>query len=212
MEPFVSHAGRFVCLDRANVDTDAIMPARYLKWITRTGYGEVLFEDIRKRGGQRDPEFPLHRPEARGATVLVARQNFGCGSSREHAVWGIAQAGLRVVVAPRVGATPGFADIFRQNSYKNGLLPVEVSEAFANLLFAAGTGEIEANLPEQTVTARIDEDTHAERFEIPEGAKQMLLSGLDEIGLTLQHDSEIAAYEARAGAQDDPGQLRVNAR
>lgn len=198
MQPFTNHTGRFVCLDRANVDTDAIMPARYLKWITRTGYGEVLFEDIRKKDGQPDPDFPLHRPEAQGATVLVARQNFGCGSSREHAVWGIAQAGFRVVIAPRVGSTPGFADIFRQNSYKNGLLPVEVSEEFADRLFVAGTGEIEVNLAEQTVTARVADGEHTERFAIPEGAKEMLLSGLDEIGLTLQFEPQIATYEARA--------------
>jgi len=198
MRPLTNHTGRYVCLDRANVDTDAIMPARYLKWITRTGYGDVLFQDIRHKEGQPDPEFPLHRPEAQGATVLVARQNFGCGSSREHAVWGIAQAGFRVVIAPSGGSTPGFADIFRQNSYKNGLLPVEVSEAFADRLFAAGTGEVEVDLRGQTVTARLPDGEQTERFAIPEGAKEMLLSGLDEIGLTLQHEAEIAAYEAQA--------------
>jgi 3-isopropylmalate/(R)-2-methylmalate dehydratase small subunit len=197
MEPFVTHTGRFVCLDRANVDTDAIMPARFLKRITRNGYGEVLFEDIRKKDGKPDPEFPLHRPEAQGATVLVARQNFGCGSSREHAVWGIGQAGFRAVVAPRVGPTPGFADIFRQNSYKNGLLPVEVSEEFVERLIRAGAGTVEVNLPDQTVTARLGDSANTERFDIPEGAKHMLLSGLDEIGLTLKYEPQIAAYEAR---------------
>src|SRR5688572_20109724 len=108
MEPFTTHTGNFVTFDRANVDTDAIIPARFLKKIERVGFGELLFMDIRQNAGQPDPEFPLNRPGAAGASVLVARQNFGCGSSREHAVWAIAQAGFRAVVAPRVGATPGF--------------------------------------------------------------------------------------------------------
>jgi 3-isopropylmalate/(R)-2-methylmalate dehydratase small subunit len=198
MEPFKTHRGTFVCLDRASIDTDAIMPARYLKRIERTGYGEFLFEDLRKKDGQPDPDFPLHRPAARGATVLVARQNFGTGSSREHAVWGIAQAGFRAVVAPRVGPTAGFADIFRQNSYKNGLLPVEVSEEFADRLFTAGSGEIGVDLAAQTVTAYLPDGTYQERFEVPEGPKEMLLQGLDEIGLTLQSEDAIAAFERQA--------------
>lgn len=197
MHPFTTHRGRFVCIDRASIDTDAIMPARYLKRIERTGYGEFLFEDIRKKDGQPDPSFPLHQPEAKGATVLVARQNFGCGSSREHAVWGIAQAGFHAVLAPRVGDTPGFADIFRQNSYKNGLLPVEVSEAFVNRLFAAGEGEVEIDLRSQTVTAHLADGSYSESFQVPEGPREMLLQGLDEIGLTLQHEPQIAAYEER---------------
>src|SRR5205823_3621347 len=195
MEPFVTHTGGFVCLDRANTDTDAIRPARYLKRITRTGYGEVLFEDIRKKDGQPDPRFALNRPEAAGATVLVARQNFGCGSSREHAVWAISQRGFRVVVAPRVGPTPGFADIFRQNSFKNGLLPVEVSEAFANQLFAAGTGTVDVDLAAGRITAHLPDGEVTESFTVPEGARRMLLEGLDEIGLTLQHAAAITRYE-----------------
>ncbi len=197
MEPFTHHRGRFVCLDRSNVDTDSIMPARYLKRIERTGYGEFLFQDIRQRDGQLDPDFPLHRPEAHGATVLVARHNFGCGSSREHAVWGIAQAGFRAVVAPRVGQHPAFADIFRQNCYKNGLLPVEVTEAFAAHLFQAGTGLVTVDLDQQEISADLDESSLREQFAIGDGPKQMLLRGLDEIGLTLQHERAIAAFEAR---------------
>src|SRR5919197_2254325 len=142
MDPFIRHTGRFITLDRANIDTDQIIPARYLKRIERTGYGEFLKEDIAQKDGRPDPDFVLNRPETQGATILVARQNFGCGSSREHAVWAIAQRGFRAVVAPRVGATPGFADIFRQNAYKNGLLPVEVDAAFGERLFAAGTGTL----------------------------------------------------------------------
>src|SRR5919199_4322613 len=155
MEPFVLYRGKFLTFDRANTDTDAIIPARYLKKIERTGYGELLFMDLRQRDGEPNPEFPLNRPEAEGAGILVARQNFGCGSSREHAVWAITQAGFRAVVGPRVGATPAFADIFRNNSYKNGLLPVEVSEEFASRLFAAGTGEITIDLRERTITAHL---------------------------------------------------------
>lgn len=196
MEPFTTHRGRFVTLDRANVDTDQIIPARYLKRIERTGYGELLFDDLRRKDGRLDPEFPLHHPEAEGATILVARQNFGCGSSREHAVWAIAQHGFRAVVAPRVGATPGFADIFRQNAYKNGLLPVEVEAEFAERLFAAGTGTLLIDLPAQTVTAELPDGTSTARFEIAAGPKEMLLRGLDEIGLTLEYADAIAAYEA----------------
>jgi 3-isopropylmalate/(R)-2-methylmalate dehydratase small subunit len=129
--------------------------------------------------------------------VLVVRHNFGCGSSREHAVWAIAQAGFRAVVAHHVGTTPGFADIFRNNCYKNGLLPIEVSEHFANKLFAAGTGQVTIDLGEKWITAHLPEGDLTEGFFIPDGAHAMLLQGLDEIGLTLQHESAIAAYEAR---------------
>jgi len=196
MDPFVTHTGQFVTFDRANVDTDAIIPARYLKRIERVGFGEFLFMDLKQRDGEPVHDFPINRPEAAGATVLVARQNFGCGSSREHAVWAIAQWGFRAVLAPRVGATPGFADIFRNNSYKNGLLPVEVSEAFADRLFAAGSGRVTIDLQARTVTAHLPEGDVTEAFPVPDGAREMLLQGLDEIGLTLQHAAAIAAYEA----------------
>lgn len=197
MEPFVRHTGKFITLDRANVDTDAIIPARFLKKVERVGFGELLFMDIKQKDGAPIPEFPLNRPESEGATILVARQNFGCGSSREHAVWAIAQAGFRSVVAPRVGATPGFADIFRNNSYKNGLLPVEVSEEFADRLFAAGTGSVTVDLQSRTVTAHLADGDVSETFTVPDGARDMLLEGLDEIGLSLQYASAIDAYEAR---------------
>jgi 3-isopropylmalate/(R)-2-methylmalate dehydratase small subunit len=185
-----------VLLDRANVDTDQIIQARYLKRLERTGYGEFVFEDISHKEGKPDPTFPLNAPDAAGATVLVTRQNFGCGSSREHAVWAIAQRGFRAVVAPRVGATPGFADIFRNNATINGLLPVEVSEAFANRLFAAGSGKLTIDLEKQEITAHLADGDHTERFAIADGPREMLLKGLDEIGLTLQHEDAIRAYEA----------------
>ena len=196
MEPFVTHTGKFITFDRANTDTDAIIPARYLKKIERTGYGELLFMDLKQRDGQPLADFPLNQPQAEGASVLVTRQNFGCGSSREHAVWAIAQWGFRAVVAPRVGATPGFADIFRNNSYKNGLLPVEVTEEFVNRLFAAGTGQITIDLQSRTVTAHLPEGDVSETFVVPDGPRDMLLQGLDEIGLTLQFQDAISAYEA----------------
>jgi 3-isopropylmalate/(R)-2-methylmalate dehydratase small subunit len=142
-------------------------------------------------------DFPLNRPDAEGASILVARQNFGCGSSREHAVWAVSQAGFRAVIAPRVGATPGFADIFRNNSYKNGLLPVEVSEAFADRLFAAGTGQVTVDLEARAVTAHLPGGDVTETFQVPDGAREMLLQGLDEIGLSLQHEDAISAYESR---------------
>jgi 3-isopropylmalate/(R)-2-methylmalate dehydratase small subunit len=195
MEPFTHHTGTFVTLDRANVDTDQIIPARYLKRIERTGYGDFLFEDIAQKDGQPDPQFVMNRPEAKGASVLVTRQNFGCGSSREHAVWAIAQHGFRAVVAPRVGSTPGFADIFRQNSFKNGLLPVEVSDELAHRLFAAGTGTVDIDLQTCRITAHLPDGEVTESFEVPEGARRMLLEGLDEIGLTLQYADAIARYE-----------------
>lgn len=197
MEPFVKHTGKFITLDRANVDTDAIIPARYLKRIERTGFGEFLFMDLKQKDGQPVEGFPLNRPEAEGATVLVARQNFGCGSSREHAVWAISQWGFRAVLSPHVGATPGYADIFRNNSYKNGLLPVELSEEFINRLFEAGTGEVTVDLEQQQVTAHLPGGDVTESFQVPQGARQMLLKGLDEIGLTLEFADSISAYEAR---------------
>ena len=197
MEPFVTHTGKFITFDRANVDTDAIIPARFLKKVERVGFGELLFMDIKQKDGQPIPDFPLNRPEAEGATVLVARQNFGCGSSREHAVWAISQAGFRTVIAPRVGATPGFADIFRNNSYKNGFLPVEVSEAFADRLFAAGTGQVTVDLQARTVTAHLPDGDVTESFAVPEGSREMLLEGLDEIGISLQYAGSIDTYEAQ---------------
>ena len=196
MEPFVQHRGRTLNFDRANTDTDAIIPARYLKRIERTGYGEFLFQDLKQKDGTPLPEFPLNRPENQGATVLVARQNFGCGSSREHAVWAITQWGFRAVLAPGIGATPGFADIFRNNSYKNGLLPVQVSEGFINRLFAAGQVEFSIDLPNRRVTAHLPEGDVTEEFPVPEGAQRMLVEGLDEIGLTLRHADAISRYEA----------------
>ena len=203
MEPFVRHTGRFITFDRANTDTDAIIPARYLKRIERVGYGDLLFMDLKLRDGAPVPGFFLNRSEAPGASILVARQNFGCGSSREHAVWALQQWGFRAVLAPKVGAAPAFADIFRNNSYKNGLLPVEISESLADLLFAAGIGEVTVDLQRQAVIAHLPGGDFEEAFPVPEGAREMLLRGLDEIGLTLEHSAAVAAFE-RAHPQELP--------
>src|SRR5215211_734016 len=166
MDPFVTHRGRVALLDWSDVNTDLIIPARYLKRIERSGYGPLLFADKRyapggapsvddpERHGPEDPGFPLNAPEAQGATVLVVGKNFGCGSSREHAVWAVAQAGYRALIAP--GKHEGFADIFEGNALNNGLLPIELAEAdwktIADAGRAAGGAEVTIDLRNQAVT------------------------------------------------------------
>jgi 3-isopropylmalate/(R)-2-methylmalate dehydratase small subunit len=173
-------------LDRANVDTDQIMPKQFLKRIERSGYGPFLFYDWRQAGG-----FVLDDPAYRGASVLVAGSNFGCGSSREHAAWGLQDAGFRAVIAP------SFADIFRANCVKIGLLPVELDEPVVRSLLALATrapeSTITVDLPEQSVNAE-GIDSH---FEIDPFWKESLLNGWDEIGHTLRQEAAIAAHEAR---------------
>ena len=171
--------GRVAVLDRADVDTDQIMPKQFLKRIERSGYGEFLFWDWRK-----DPDFELNRPQTAGAKVLVAGRNFGCGSSREHAAWGLQDYGFEVVIAP------SFGDIFRQNALKIGLLPIQLPAGIVREL-----GE-EAELTVDLETLRVrTADGHEIPFELDEFQRHCLLNGLDEIGLTLEHEKEIAAYE-----------------
>jgi len=173
-------SGRVAVLDRADVDTDQIMPKQFLKRIERTGYGEFLFFDWRK-----DPGFVLNRPDAAGAKILVTGRNFGCGSSREHAAWGLQDYGFEAVVAP------SFGDIFRQNALKIGLLPIELPAGIVREL--AAEEELEIDLE----TCRIrTPDGHEIPFELDEFQRHCLLNGLDEIGLTLEHDADIAAFEA----------------
>ncbi len=212
MEPFVTHRGLLAPLDRANVDTDQIIPKQFLTSIRRTGFGEGLFFDWRYgRDGAPDPAFALNAPRYRGASLLVARNNFGCGSSREHAVWAVRQYGFRAVIAPAVerdGArVPAFADIFRGNAAKNGLLTVELSEAEVDEIFtllAAHEGlEATVDLRERQVVVHAPEP-RVYRFEIEDGVRAALLEGLDEIAATLRLESEIAAFEARHDAQFDP--------
>lgn len=190
-EKFTSLSTVGVPLDRRNVDTDAIIPARYLKTIKRTGLGEGLFFAWRHdAAGVERPDFPLNRPSYRGGKVLVAGENFGCGSSREHAVWALMDFGFRAVIAP------SFSDIFHSNCLKNGMLPVtlpaaEVQALLAALLAAPGS-LVEVDLPGQTVRGP---KGVVHRFAIDPFAKTCLLEGLDEIALTLSSSQEIDRYE-----------------
>jgi 3-isopropylmalate/(R)-2-methylmalate dehydratase small subunit len=195
MNPFTKHTGRVVAMDRANVDTDQIIPKQFLKRIERTGFGEFLFWDwARNEDGSPRPEFELNRPEARGASVLVTRRNFGCGSSREHAPWALEDWGFRVLIAP------SFADIFYNNCFKNGMLPIVLSEEQVNQIFQRAAGnagyELTADLANCTLT-----DAHglAIGFEIEPFRRHCLLHGLDDIGLTLEHEAKITAFEQAHG-------------
>ena len=202
MEKFVREEGLVVPLDRANVDTDAIIPKQFLKSIKRTGFGPNLFDEWRYLDrGEPDmdnakrplnPDFILNKPRYRGATVLVARENFGCGSSREHAPWALQQYGFKAVIAP------SFADIFRNNCYQNGFLPVALPEQTVRQILDRATAEpgyrVTIDLEQQTVSD--DRDTLA-AFDIDPAVKHRLLNGLDDIGLTLQHAADIDAFEAK---------------
>jgi 3-isopropylmalate/(R)-2-methylmalate dehydratase small subunit len=195
MEPFCSHRGLIATLDRANVDTDQIIPKQFLKSIQRTGFGESLFFDWRYLpDGKPDPAFELNAPRFKGASVLVTRNNFGCGSSREHAVWAIQQYGFQAVIAA------GFADIFRNNSGKNGLLTVELKESEVEDIFrmAGRYSGLEAtvDLDEQRVTLHLPEEISF-HFEMDAAVKEHLIHGLDAIGLTLKHAEAISAFEAK---------------
>jgi len=189
MEPFRTHTGKIAVMDADNVDTDRIIPARYLTRVSRSGYGELLFHDVRGEG------FVLDQPEAKGATILVVGTNFGCGSSREHAVWAIQQAGFKAVVSRQTPESPGYSDIFRQNSANCGLLLIELPADSHAVLAAAGTGaEATLDLPNQTVTV----NGQPLKFSINEVTKQALMEGLDLIGTTLIHNDQIGSYEKRA--------------
>ncbi len=192
MQPFRVHKGKVAPLYRANVDTDQIIPKQFLKRIERTGFGEFLFHDWRRSSdGGLDPSFPVNQPQYAGASILVAGKNFGCGSSREHAVWALEDFGFRAVVAP------SFADIFANNCGKNGVLAVVLSEnEIAELVQRA-------QAPGYSLTIDLEQRrVHDDRgfsagFQIDEFTRHCLLHGLDDIGLTLQYEKEISAYEAR---------------
>ncbi len=190
MEPFSTHTGKIAVLPLDDIDTDRIIPARFLSRISRSGYGELLFADVR------GPEFPLDQPEAQGASVLVTGSNFGSGSSREHAVWAIQQAGFKAVIAKQTETDGAFSDIFRQNSANCGLLLIPLMERDWQALALQGSGaEVTIDLPSQTVSAGGATYT----FEIAGANKEALMKGLDLIGKTLQSGEAIAAYEARSG-------------
>jgi len=195
LEPFTTLTGLVVPLDRTNVNTDEITPARYLKTIRRTGFGNVLFANWRYldvNGQRTNPDFVLNQPRYQGASILLTGENFGSGSSREHAPWSIREYGFRCIIAP------SFADIFYNNCFNNGILPATLDEAIVRELFT----EVEAtegytlgvDLAAQTVTTP---DQRVLHFEIDAFRKNALLQGLDNIGWTLSHKDEIVAYEAR---------------
>jgi 3-isopropylmalate/(R)-2-methylmalate dehydratase small subunit len=203
MEPFRTLTGLVAPLDRANVDTDAIIPKQFLKSIKRSGFGENLFDAWRyldhgepgmsPAARRKNPDFVLNEARYQGAQILLARRNFGCGSSREHAPWALADYGFRALIAP------SYADIFFNNCYKNGLLPILLSENQVDALFAAVKAfpgfRLTVDLEQQTVT--VPDGSTMFSFEVEPFRKHRLLNGLDDIGLTLQHADEIRAFEAK---------------
>jgi len=192
MKAFTKLTGLVAAMDRANVDTDQIIPKQFLKRIERTGFGEFLFWDWRRTAdGKDDPHFELNQPATKGATVLLAKRNFGCGSSREHAPWALEDYGFRSVLAP------SFADIFYNNCFKNGMLPIRLTEEQVDDLFARVAKHpgyrLTVDLETQTIT---DEFGLSIPFDVEPFRRHCLLNGLDDIGLTLAHADKISAYEA----------------
>ena len=193
MEPFSKHTGLVATLDRVNVDTDQIIPKQFLKRIERSGFGEFLFYDWRfNTDGSLRADFELNQPRFDGATILVARANFGCGSSREHAPWALFDYGFRSIIAP------SFADIFYNNCFLNGMLPVVLSEEQVDELFKRATAnsgyELTVDLTRQWVT---DDEGLRFSFDVDPFRRECLLKGLDDIGLTLGHEDKIKKYEAQ---------------
>ena len=201
MRSIVRYTGLVVPLDHLNVDTDSIIPKQYLKSIKRTGYGATLFDSWRYLDAgelgqdhserRLNPDFVLNRPRYKGGSILLARDNFGCGSSREHAVWALIEYGFRVVVTPR------FADIFYHNSIKNGLLPVTLTAAEVDVLFERCCSRSGYALTVDLEKQSVGDDDDNWHFEMDRGHKNRLMKGLDEIALTLQHADRIRAYEER---------------
>jgi 3-isopropylmalate/(R)-2-methylmalate dehydratase small subunit len=192
VQPFITHAGLVALLDRVNVDTDQMVPKQFLKALTREGFGRILFYDWRylQPGERPNPDFVLNFPRYKGASVLLARANFGCGSSREHAPWGVKDYGFRVVVAP------SYADIFYNNCFKNGILPAILKEDEVEELFQRTEKEegysLSIDLPNQTIA---DKHGLLYHFEIAASRKEVLLKGLDDIGQSLQYAAAIDNYE-----------------
>jgi 3-isopropylmalate/(R)-2-methylmalate dehydratase small subunit len=199
MDPFVILIGTAAPLPLANVDTDKIIPARFLKTIRRSGLGVHLFDTLRYLpDGRENPDFVLNQPAFRRAEILIAHENFGCGSSREHAPWALLDFGIRCVIAP------DFADIFHNNSFKNGILPIRLPRAVCDLLIEdarlGGNARLTVDLPRQVVVRPNGETVP---FDIDPFRKHLLLNGLDDIGQTLQHEAAIDGFEARRG-RDQP--------
>ncbi|OME57788.1 3-isopropylmalate dehydratase small subunit [Paenibacillus odorifer] len=197
MDAFKKLTGIVAPVDRVNVDTDAIIPKQFLKRIERTGFGQFLFYEWRfDEEGNDNPAFEMNKPRYQGASVLISRANFGCGSSREHAPWAIMDYGFRVVIAP------SYADIFYNNCFKNGILPIKLSEEQVDELFKRTAEHEDYKLTvDLENNALQDEFGLSINFDLDEHRRQFLLQGLDDIGLTLQHADEIVAYEERHAAK-----------
>ena len=195
MQPFTIHSGLVAVMDRADVDTDQIIPKQFLKRIERSGYETLLFFDWRyHEDGSENPDFELNQLAVRGASILAARRNFGCGSSREHAVWALENYGFRVVLAP------SFADIFYNNCFKNGVLPIRLDEPTVETLFQNFQRHPGYQLTVDLTKCMIcDNYGLVLRFEVADCRRHCLLNGLDDIGLTLQHVDKISAYEVAYG-------------
>lgn len=197
MQAFTKLTGLAAPLDRVNADTDQIIPKQFLKRIERTGFGQFLFFDWRylDDGKTPNPEFELNQPRYQGATILITGKNFGCGSSREHAPWALDDYGFRAIIAP------SYADIFYNNCFKNGMLPITLSEETVTMLLerakTASGYQMTVDLETQTVS---DGQGFSERFDVDPFRRHCLLNGLDDIGLSLQHEGDISAYESRRPA------------
>ncbi|MBN2164045.1 MAG: 3-isopropylmalate dehydratase small subunit [Pontiellaceae bacterium] len=206
MEKFETFTGVVCAVDRANIDTDALIPKEHLKSIKRTGFGPALFSDWRYNDdGSDNSEFILNQPKTQGASVLVGRNNFGCGSSREHAVWAVAQQGFKVVVAPMEGDIPAFADIFRNNCAKNGILTIQLNSEEVDRIFemSAVDAPLEAtvNLEDQVLTFIQDGGNVKFRFDVDPAVKEKLLLGMDDIAESLQFEADITAFEQKHSNQ-----------
>lgn len=195
MQPFTCHTGLAVMIDSANIDTDQIIPKQFLSKVTRDGFGVHLFHDWRyldDAGDVPNPDFTLNKPRYSGASILLAQENFGCGSSREHAPWALADFGLRAIIAP------SFADIFYGNSINNGLLPVKLSANEVRQLIDEVASEEGAQITVDLTTCKVTSPSGAEfSFTLAESARHKLLNGLDAIGLTLSHGMQISEYESQ---------------
>jgi 3-isopropylmalate/(R)-2-methylmalate dehydratase small subunit len=191
MQPFITHSGLVMPMDKVNVDTDQMVPKQFLKALTRQGFGRILFYDWRYLPGEKpNPDFVLNFPRYKGASVLLTRANFGCGSSREHAPWGVADYGFRAIIAP------SYADIFYNNCFKNGILPGILEEEEVDELFKRTEKEegysLSIDLPNQAIS---DKHGLSYKFEIAPSRKEVLLKGLDDIGTSMLHADSIDAYE-----------------
>ncbi|GLO62032.1 3-isopropylmalate dehydratase small subunit [Vibrio sp. MACH09] len=192
MSGFKNHTGLVVPLDLANIDTDAIIPKQFLQKVTRLGFGQHLFHDWRfldDAGKQPNPEFVMNQPRYDGASILLARENFGCGSSREHAPWALADYGIKVMIAP------SFADIFYGNSINNQMIPVRLTEQQVDEIFTFVENHDAAEITVDLESMKVEANGKTYSFEIDDFRRHCLLNGLDNIGLTLQHEEKIAQYE-----------------